>query len=82
MNNALAIRDLQIHSLDVPLAAPFTTSSSALEVLSNVALCIELLSAWLSGHLPLQAGDDLVFQDVLAAPDRRLFNDKKGCPRQ
>lgn len=41
MNNALAIRDLQIHLLDVPLAAPFTTSSSALEVLSNVALCIE-----------------------------------------
>ncbi|MGH8659718.1 MAG: hypothetical protein ACREV4_14910 [Gammaproteobacteria bacterium] len=42
MNNALAIRDLQIHSLDVPLAAPFTTSSSALEALNNMALCIEL----------------------------------------
>lgn len=80
MNNALAIRDLQIHSLDVPLAAPFTTSLSALEVLSNVPLCIELLSAWLSGHLLFQAGDDLVsqFQDV---QQPRSLTTKKGCPR-
>ncbi|MGH8656793.1 MAG: dipeptide epimerase [Gammaproteobacteria bacterium] len=42
MNNSLTIRHIQNYSLDVPLAAPFTTSSSALEVLNNMALCIEL----------------------------------------
>ncbi len=46
MNNALTIRHIQIHSRDVRLAAPFTTSSSALEVLNNMALCIELANGF------------------------------------
>jgi hypothetical protein len=42
MNNPLDIKCLDIHTLDVPLKVPFTTSSAKLEVIHNLAIQITL----------------------------------------
>ncbi len=42
MNNTLEIKRVEIHTLDVPLRAPFTTTSSTLDVIHNLAIQITL----------------------------------------
>jgi hypothetical protein len=45
MNNPLNLKHLDIHTLDVPLKAPFTTSSAKLEVIHNLAIQITLAAS-------------------------------------
>jgi L-alanine-DL-glutamate epimerase-like enolase superfamily enzyme len=53
MNNPLNIKHLDIHTLDVPLKAPFTTSSTKLEVIHNLAIQITLADGSIGwGEIP------------------------------
>jgi L-alanine-DL-glutamate epimerase-like enolase superfamily enzyme len=54
MNNPLDIKRLDIHTLDVPLKAPFTTSSTKLEVIHNLAIQITLADGSIGwGEIPI-----------------------------
>ena len=54
MSKGFLIQKVEIHPLEVPLIAPFTTAASALEVVNNLAVSIELTNGargW--GEVPI-----------------------------